>query len=470
MASAIDGLISGLKTTDLINSLMQVEAAPQTMLKAKVTKTETLVSALQALNSKVASMRTSAATAAKDSSWLAVKATSSDTSVTAKAAAGAAVSSLSFTVGAVASRQTSVSPAVTSLADVFGGAVPASATIVTGSGADAKVTNLDLTGVTDLAGLASKINASGSGVGATVVKVSDTQSRLQLTGTTTGAVGKFDLYQGTVTAGDITGPTPPTATIARADAITQAQDAQITLWPGTTAAQVVTSSTNTLSGVVSGLDVTVSAVTAPAGAATTVTVGRDDTALKALASDLVANVTTVLSEITSRTRTTTTKADDGRDLISGGVLSADSAVRNLADAVLRAASGPVDGISPSSIGIVIGKDGTITYDEALFTTALTADPAKVQKVVTAVAERLEAVGKEQSDSADGILSLKIKGQQSYRDALNDQVDNFDVRLALRRAALEKTYASLEVSLSNLNAQSSWLTSQLAQLSTNSSSN
>ena len=27
---AIDGLISGMKTTDLINSLMQVEAVPQT--------------------------------------------------------------------------------------------------------------------------------------------------------------------------------------------------------------------------------------------------------------------------------------------------------------------------------------------------------------------------------------------------------------------------------------------------------
>ena len=39
----------------------------------------------------------------------------------------------------------------------------------------------------------------------------------------------------------------------------------------------------------------------------------------------------------------------------------------------------------------------------------------------------------------------------------------------RQAALEKTYAALEVSLSNLNAQSSWLTSALESLSTSTSS-
>lgn len=36
---AIDGLVSGLKTTDLINSLMSVEGVPQTLLKNKLTIT-----------------------------------------------------------------------------------------------------------------------------------------------------------------------------------------------------------------------------------------------------------------------------------------------------------------------------------------------------------------------------------------------------------------------------------------------
>ncbi len=35
MTSTIDGLVSGLDTTSLITSLLQIEAAPQTLLKTK---------------------------------------------------------------------------------------------------------------------------------------------------------------------------------------------------------------------------------------------------------------------------------------------------------------------------------------------------------------------------------------------------------------------------------------------------
>ena len=66
------------------------------------------------------------------------------------------------------------------------------------------------------------------------------------------------------------------------------------------------------------------------------------------------------------------------------------------------------------------------------------------------------------------LSLKIANKQSSVSSLGDQIDDWDVRIALRRTALEKTYAALEVSLSNLNAQSSWLTSAIESLSTSTS--
>ena len=66
MASmGIDGMISGLNTTDLINQLMQAEAIPQTLLKTKQTNTTTLVTALQALNTKVSSLADAATTAAE---------------------------------------------------------------------------------------------------------------------------------------------------------------------------------------------------------------------------------------------------------------------------------------------------------------------------------------------------------------------------------------------------------------------
>ncbi len=56
MAFSIGGMISGLDTATMINQLMQLEARPQSLLKNKVSSTQTLVSALQALNTRIADL------------------------------------------------------------------------------------------------------------------------------------------------------------------------------------------------------------------------------------------------------------------------------------------------------------------------------------------------------------------------------------------------------------------------------
>ncbi|NMR21030.1 flagellar filament capping protein FliD [Cellulomonas fimi] len=458
----IDGLASGLDTTGLINSLMKVEAMPQTLLKAKVTTTQSYISALQSLNTKVSSLAEAAKTAATPAKWDAVTANSSAKTVTATTSAGAQASSLSFTVDALATGQTSVSAAVTDLAGFFGpGTVPGSVTLVSGSGPDATLTAVDLDGVTDLAGFARAVNEADAGITATVVKVSDTQSRLQLTSKATGEPAAFDVYRDTVTADTLaTG----TKVVDRAAAITSAANARITLWKGTAAEQSVTSATNTFSGVLTGVDLT---VTAKEADPVTLTIARDDAAVKKLASGLVGALGVVLSEVRSRTATTTTTSEDGRTVISGGVLSGDSATRALQQSVLNAASYPVDGVSPSEVGIVLGRDGTVTFDEAKFSAAMAADPAKVQGVVVGLAARVETAAKTVSDPIDGTLSLQIKNQESFSKSLSEQVSDWERRLEQRREGLQRTYAALEVTLSGLNSQSNWLAGQLAGLSSSS---
>ncbi|WP_066465483.1 flagellar filament capping protein FliD [Sanguibacter suarezii] len=456
----IDGLVSGLDTTALITQLMQVEAMPQTLLKSKVTSTQSFITALQGLNTRVASLADAAKAAAKPTSWDAVTATSSGKSVTATATSGAQASSLSFSVDKLASAQTSVSGTVTTLESLLGDPLPSSVTLATGSGATAKATVVDLTDVTDLAGFAAKLNTADTGITASVVKISETESRLQLTAKNTGAVAAFDLHVGTVAEADIQAGTAPAPLIGRAGAIVAAGDAQITLWGN----QPVTSATNTFSDVLGGVSITVSALEPTP---VTVTVARDNTALKKLASDLVGAVGVVLSEIKSRTATTTTTASDGGTVITAGVLGGDSATRSLNQAIVSAVSYPVDGFSPSEVGIVIGKDGTFTFDEAKFTAAMAADPAKVQRIVSGVAERVAEVATRASDKIDGSLTQKIVNQESFSKNLSSQVEDWDRRLAVRKEGLQKTYSALEVTLSGLNAQSSWLAGQLAGLSSSS---
>ncbi|AEE44805.1 flagellar filament capping protein FliD [Cellulomonas fimi] len=444
-ALGIDGLISGLKTTDLIAQLMQVESAPQTLLKSKQTATTNLATALQSLNTKVASLAEAATKATTPASWTATKATSSATSVSATTSATSTPTQLSFTVDTLAASQVSLA----TYSDLTAAGTLAFRV-------DGKVTEVAIG--TDAAATARAVSASGAGVDATVVTANGT-TYLQLTGKTSGEAHAFEVFRGTkaqVEAGTATAVVPAT--------IRDASDAHITLWKGTAAQQTATSSSNTFSDVLDGTSITVSKVETEA---VRLTVETDTAALTSLASGLVGALNVVLSDIASRTASTTSTAADGGTVVTGGLLSGDSAVRDLKFQLQSAASYGVDGVSPSTVGIVIGKDGSFTFDQAKFTAALAADPGQVQKVVSGLAQRVADVATGASDPVEGTLTLKITGQQKLVKDLGVQIDDWDRRLAIRKESLQRTYSALEVTLSNLNSQSSWLAGQLSSLSASS---
>lgn len=441
----IDGLSSGLDSTSIINSMMAIEGNQQVLLKQKQTTASSTVSALQSLNTKVASLAAAAKTAATPASWGAVTAKSSATSVTATAAAGASLSTLSFTVDAVATSQSSL---LTVPADLD----PAnlSLTITTGGKAfEVKPASADPRDI------AAAINTSESGVKATAINVGTADApsyRLQLTGTQTGAANNFTVSYAA------TGEADPVA--ATLSTVRAAGDAKITLFPGTDGAQAVTSSSNSFASILPDVTINVSAVESEA---VTVDVNRNDPALTALASSIVSNLNVVLSEIASRTAKNTGKAEDGSELVKGGLLSGDTAVRFLQQDILTAGSASVGGVSPADFGIKIGRDGTFTFDSAKFAEQLAKDPAKVQEVISGVAANVQKVADKASDSVNGSLTSRIQsGEASVKD-LATRISSWDDRLASRRQTLVRIYTALEVSMSKMQATSSWLSSQIEQL-------
>src|SRR5690349_20808430 len=235
-ALGIDGLVSGLQTTDLINSLMAAEAAPQTLLKSKQSSTTSFVTALQSLNTKVASLAEAAAKAAKAVSWETTKATTSAPSVTATTATGAQPTQLSFTVDAVAQSQVSLTSPL-DLAKLTGGA-----STLTIRKQDGTLTEIAVG--TDAAATARAISSSAAGVSAVAVTVGG-DTRLQLTGTATGASAAFTVFAGTKVQYEA-----GTATEIDLASTRTAQDATITLWPGSAETkQQVSSASNTFSDV-----------------------------------------------------------------------------------------------------------------------------------------------------------------------------------------------------------------------------
>jgi flagellar hook-associated protein 2 len=431
MGLAVDGLSSGLDTTALLNGLMQVEAIPQNILKNKASGTQTMVTALQQLNSRIASLATLAKDTAKPAALDLFTAKTTSDSATATISTGASAASLSFTVEKLAQTQVSVTDAMT--------AWPDTAITIGGKAITAASTSLD--------DMVKAINESDAGV--TALKVAsgtnvngDPQYRLQLTSNTSGAAGAFTV-------------SVPTTEV------TKAQDAEIKLWAGTPAAQSITSSTNNFENVLPGVTVAVKAISTDP---VTLTVARDSAASAKVAEDWVGAVNGVLAMIATRTVVTNSTDSSGKPVMSKGVFTGDSTVRMVNQKILSAATAPVNGVSPSSIGVSITKTGTIEFDQAKFDQAFAADPAKVKSVMQGLSERVAAAATEVSDKYDGMLTSKITGQESLVKNLNTQISGWDNRLASRRATLERTFVAMEVRLSSLNSQSAWLTSQLSSLS------
>ncbi|MDQ4213190.1 flagellar filament capping protein FliD [Microbacterium sp. ASV81] len=444
----IDGLVSGLKTADLIDSLMKVQAIPQSQLTAKITDRNTVIGNLQSLNTSLQSLFDKATTASAATSLAAFTPSSSAASVTVTASEKASAFSTSIVVDAVARAHSVVTAAggATSWGGTF--------TLVAADGTQKEITPLG----SSAEDLAKAVNASKSGVTATVVPAGTAAdgtplSRIQLTADKTGAANRFTLDRGS--AADVAaGTAVDLSTEAGAAVIAQGADASIRLFAGTAAQQTLTSASNTIT-VANGIDVTVSQVSADP---VTITVATDAKTRTASAQAFVTGIAGLLTRIDNGSTATIGKPGEATTL---GVFTGDSTVRALRGDLADAVQAPVDGISPSTIGISITEKGVLQFDGDKFAKALADDPEAVQSMFSRIAGRVQDTTSRYSDKYDGMLTQRITGQQAEVQGLQDQVKSWDIRLDQRRANLERTYSQLEVKLSALQSQSSWLGSQLA---------
>lgn len=344
--TSVDGLVSGLNTTQIIDQLMQIEAQPQTALRAKVSAEQTIISAYQSVNSKFAALLTAAGNLTSSATWQAVTATSTDTSVTASAGAGAATGSLVFDVVSTAAGETYLST------QTYGGLASTaltgpSFTITKADGTTATITPAD----GSLSSVVAAVNASATGVRAAAVKLGDGTYALQLTSSTTGSAAGF-------TVAGLDSPLVETS---------HAVDAVIRLGAGTAAQHDVTSATNTFTGVVPGLTLT---VTKPA-TGVRIDLASDPGKVADSVDALVKAANAALDEIGKyATYDPATKR--------GGPLMSDSTVRALQQRVLDAVSRAVGSSTVASAGLTLTRDGHVQFNRDAFVSAFTADPTGVQ--------------------------------------------------------------------------------------------
>ncbi len=444
--ATISGLVSGLDTSSLVSQLMQVEAATQNGIKSKVTAEQTNVKSLQELNAAFAALATSAADLAKVSAWNPVSVTStiagaSTTLVSVTAGANAITSPLSFTVGqtALTHRLSFATPAA--LTDV----VTTGSTSVRIDHLDGTTQDID-TGDGTLAGLVSALNASGTGVKASTVRLDDGTYRLSVTSVATGEESDFAL---TNTDGSplLGGPT-----------VRAGRDAEITI-----GADVVHSASNTFTDIANGLSITLSP-TITAGTTVDLDVAQDAAAMTASVKGIVDSINAALAKIDSLTAyNSTTK--------SSGPLAGDASVRALRNSLLTSIY-PGDGTSLADEGIQLDRYGKLVFDADKFQAAYAADPSAVAAqfttgAVNGFAARVQAVAKGASDSIDGTITASINGRNSSIRRMQDSIEAWDARLAVRRDALSRQFTAMETALQHMSSQANWLSSQLGSLSSGS---
>ena len=440
-SSSISGLSSGLDTATIVTQLMQLEAAPQTRLKTRLTSQQSQLKSLQALNTQIAALGTSAAAMAKASNWKVYAATSSLTGVTATAGTGAVEGNVSVRVDAVAAAHQLTYATTAAGTD----------TVVT-NGTDVKLTigtaatqTLSTDGT--LTGLVNALNASGTGVHASTVRLDDGSLRLSVQATTTGAAAAFTLT-------DSTG-----AALLGGATVVSGTDAAVTIGTDT-----VHSATNTFSGVVTGLDFTVSA--AAVGQTATLSVTADGTSATAKVKSFVDAVNEVLSQIDTLT---SFNAATG----TSGSLASESSLREVRSSLVNALYG-AGNTSLADIGIQTDRYGKLTFDSDKFDTALKADPGAVAARFTATgaagyANRVQTVATAASAAHTGTLTTSITGRSAGITSLQKSIDNWTDRLELRRTTMTRQFTAMETALSKMQSQSDWLASQISSLSSNSSS-
>lgn len=468
MGLSVSGLVSGLDVPTIVSQLMQSESIPQQQLQSQLTTVQNQGSTYRAINSKFSTLLSAAQAMTTSSAWNATSASSSTASVAVSATSTAQAGSVSFTVDRTASAQSVITNLATpwkATTDAYGLTLPLTVTDASGTTrGQVNPTGTGAGGAVTLGDVVSAINGNAAlGLSAAAVQVSPGNYQLQVSAKTTGLANSFSLSDTT----DFT-------------TVSAAQDAQISV--GSTNPYTVTSSTNTFTGFMPGVTLTVSQKEPNP---VTVAVASDPQSIGDKMQALVTAANAALSEISSDTDTGLGSSNSsGR----AGPLAGDYGMQSLASKVLSIVSSSVGTLgSPAQIGLQLNTDGTINFDEGAFVTAVKTNPDLAKQFVSGVpaqpavgstpataaipgiAAQLATLASSATDSVTGTLVGLANGEDSQAKNLQSQIDDWTVRLTARQQALTTQYSNLQTMLSSLSSQQSWLSSMFNTSSSSSSS-
>ncbi|MCL4743165.1 MAG: flagellar filament capping protein FliD [Phycisphaerales bacterium] len=316
-----------------------------------------------------------------------------------------------------------------------------------------------------------KINEAGVGVRATVINdgSGSTPFRISLVSAASGRAGRFILDDGGLSLG--------------LETLNAGEDARVFFGSSDPAkAVLLTSSTNTLDTVVTGVTIDLHSTNANP---VTLTVSRDTGGIEKAIDDFISAYNAVLDRIKTQTKYDT-------ETNVRGPLLGDSTVANLLASMQRTILGEAKGVTGrytrlTEVGVRVGEGGTLSIDRNRLREAMETDFAAVQEVFAArevaakeefvevepgvwvkntstkdefsklgVLFRVEELAKEYVDSVDGVLRQRDRTLATQIELQGKRIEAFDVRLEQRRKQLEAQFLAMERALAALQSQQSAL--------------
>lgn len=425
----------GLDVDSVVNQLVTSARAPERNWQAQQQKLQTQADALGQLNTALFDLWDKV-NALKDVSGAtgAVSASSSNSSlVTATASGGTAPGTHVVVVNSLATTSSYYSDAVASATATL---ADGSFTLQVGTGTPATIT-IDSSNNT-LTKLAASINAQNLGVTASVI-TDATGARLALVAKNSGAAGDIAV------SGDASGLN-----------LTKAVDgANASL---TVDGVPISSASNTVSGVVSGVSFNLNG--AAVGTQVSISITPNTDAAVTAINDFVSSYNTLMQQL--NTQFTYNPASK-----TGGPLAGDTNVRLVQQEILGFASfttGDASYGTLRSLGITMNNDGTLSLDGAKLNDTVknhfTEFKNFFQSTSTGFGHTVSPRLLQLSSPTQGAFSVEIKGIQSTKSALQDEIDNFEVYIASRQQQWFLTYERVDVMLRQLPLLQSQIQAQL----------
>jgi flagellar hook-associated protein 2 len=438
MGVTIDGIVSGLDTTALLEAYTTGFQATTRVLRSRQSELEVRRALLQDFKGLIDDLQTMLQDITSASDMAAMSGTSSNESaLTVSVDDGAQVGSFAFDVLALAQSEMEISQGYAAESDSVGeGTIT-----VTLGGVDTVAILSAADGTDTLAGAATAISEQVDGVSAYVMSDGSglTPYRLVLVSDDTGAEQNIEISHA------LSGGSAPVFTEQ-----ISAADAEIEL-----ANQTIRGATNTFDQVIPG-------VTLQAGdlGQSTVTIARDNEATVERVLDFVDAYNAITSFVSAKTASS---EDGDRSKLSGE--SVLGTVQLGMQSAISGTSGVGDVAGMGALGFKTLQSGQLSLDEEILGDVMASSPDDALAVLAGPGGVFETMGSSLEvvvDPDQGSIALRTETLHRQIESFQDKIEADELRLGRYEEAMRSQFINLEMTLAQLHSTGNVLTSLFAK--------